>query len=76
MAKHIDEKWLIKDVISEAPGALEVFKRHGIDTCCEGARTIADVAKQLGIDPYGLVWELQKEAEATAAAAADVDRDF
>ncbi len=76
MARRIDEKWLINDVLSEAPGAVEVFKRHGIDTDSEGARGVGEVARQLGIDPYGLVWELQKEAEATAHAAAEVDRDF
>jgi iron-sulfur cluster repair protein YtfE (RIC family) len=76
MARHINEESLISDVLGEAPGALEVFKRHGIDTDSEGARAIGEVARQLGIDPYGLVWELRKEAEATAHAAAEVDRDF
>ena len=76
MPKRIDEKWLINDVISEAPGASEVFKRYGIDTGCEGERPIGEVAEQLGIDPYGLVWELQREVESTAAATAEVDRDF
>lgn len=72
----ISEKKRINEVVEELPGALEVFKRFGIDACSGGDDTIAEATARLGIDPSRLMWELRREAESTAALEDEVDREF
>ncbi|MFQ5457943.1 MAG: DUF542 domain-containing protein [Myxococcota bacterium] len=69
MKKPIDETSIVNDVIGGLPRALAIFRRHGIDSCCGGGLTVSEAAKRAGIDPYRLVSELRKEAQATEAAA-------
>ena len=70
-AAHIEEITR-KAVIEELPGALEVFKRFGIDACCGGEDTISEATARLRIDPSRLMWELRREAESTAGPSGPV----
>lgn len=49
MAK-IDGNMMINDVIKAYPVTLPVFNQFGIDSCCGGARTLAQAAQEGGID--------------------------
>jgi len=76
MDLEITESMIVNDVIEEVPGALEVFRRHGIDSCCGGHLSIEKAAQCAGIDSYRLISELRLEARAARAAADEVARHF
>ena len=65
----IDESTIVNDVIRDVPNALEVLRRHGIDSCCGGQLTVGEAARGSGIDPYRLVSELRRKAQHAEAAA-------
>lgn len=64
----------VRDFAATIPGATRLFEQFGIDYCCGGARPLAEVCAERGIDA-GAVLEglngLKREAEASP-----VDRDF
>ena len=72
----ISEQKVVNEIIHDLPGALEVFRRHGIDSCCGGHLTLEKAAKSAGIDPYRLISELRREAHSAEAAAEEVARHF
>lgn len=76
MSQIISEKKIVNEIIDDLPGALEVFRRHGIDSCCGGHLTLEKAAKSAGIDPYRLISELRLEARSADAAAEEVARHF
>jgi regulator of cell morphogenesis and NO signaling len=41
------------------PRALEVFDRHGLDSCCGGAKPLAVVCERHGLDLEALLRELR-----------------
>ncbi len=41
------------------PRALEVFERHGLDSCCGGAKPLALVCERHGLDLDALLNELR-----------------
>ena len=53
----------IGSIVADDFRAAAVFTAHGIDFCCKGGRTIADVCTAKGIDPAGL----ENEIKATLA---------
>lgn len=52
----------VKDIALERPGATAVFRRHRIDFCCNGGRSLSEAARLKGLDPDAV------EAELTALA--------
>jgi regulator of cell morphogenesis and NO signaling len=73
---QISEDTIVNHLIEDVPGALEVFRRHGIDSCCGGHLTLEKAARTAGIDPYRLMSELRLEAVAAQAASEEVSRHF
>jgi len=49
----------INTLVEKDPQVLRVLGRYGIDTCCGGARTIEQAAKEGGLDLAKLVAELE-----------------
>ncbi|OGP84734.1 MAG: hypothetical protein A2Y95_03690 [Deltaproteobacteria bacterium RBG_13_65_10] len=76
MTVRIDDTMTVEEVIRKAPGAVAVFKRLGIDTCCGGQHTIAHVAQRKGMDPFALIREIRQEVEEAEAARSAIDRNF
>lgn len=76
MNPTISEKKIVNEIIHDLPGALAVFRRHGIDSCCGGHLTLEKAAKSAGIDPYRLIAELRLEAREAETAAEEVARHF
>jgi regulator of cell morphogenesis and NO signaling len=56
----------VKDIALSHPGATAVFRRHRIDFCCNGGRTLAEAAVRRGLDPAALVGELDAISPQTA----------
>ncbi|ADG06358.1 DUF542 domain-containing protein [Kyrpidia tusciae] len=48
----------VGDVVARFPKAAEVFKRHRIDFCCGGGRTIHDAAQASGLNEDRILQEL------------------
>ncbi len=48
----------VKDIAMERPGATAIFRRHRIDFCCNGGRSLAEAAGLRGLDPALIVAEL------------------
>jgi regulator of cell morphogenesis and NO signaling len=51
----------IGELVVERPGRSRVFSRYGIDYCCGGKLTLAQVCARRGLDPEALWEELQAE---------------
>lgn len=57
----------VGEIAARSLSAVRVFEKYGIDYCCGGKRTAADVCREKGINPE----ELQKALDAAAAQSAD-----
>lgn len=49
----------LNEISLAQPRALEVFERHGLDSCCGGAKTLAFVCERHGLDLEALLAELR-----------------
>lgn len=54
----INTNTLISDIVSENYNTATVFKKYGIDFCCNGNRTIQDVSTQNGLNTKRLMSEI------------------
>lgn len=50
----------VKDIALERPGATAVFRRHRIDFCCNGGKSLAEAAAKRGVATDLLEAELEK----------------
>lgn len=48
----------VNGVVQQYPATLEVFRRHGIDSCCGGALPVSEAAQRHGVDADELWAEL------------------
>ncbi|HSC28277.1 MAG TPA: iron-sulfur cluster repair di-iron protein [Vicinamibacterales bacterium] len=55
----------IRDIVADDFRAAAVFERRGIDFCCRGDRSVEEACRESGLDPAGVMEELD------AACAAD-----
>ncbi|MBZ0186009.1 MAG: iron-sulfur cluster repair di-iron protein, partial [Candidatus Obscuribacterales bacterium] len=55
-----DETKMIADLVTEEPERAKVFERYGIDFCCGGKRTLAQVCKEKNLPLEELVKELDR----------------
>ena len=49
----------VNEIITQHPETVAVFGKHGIDSCCGGALTLAEVARKHRIDFIALLAELE-----------------
>ena len=63
--KKITADMAINDVIKRYPWTLPVFHRLDVDSCCGGARTIATMVQEHGLDLDEVLAELEAAAEAS-----------
>ena len=66
----------INQVMTEVPGAFQIFKECGIDTRREGQLTIMEAATKHGVDAFSLVFELRREAKLLAKVESELERNF
>lgn len=62
----------IGEIVAKDYRKAQVFKNLGIDFCCGGKKTIAEVCDKKGIDPA----EVERQLEAVKGEAADSEHDF
>ena len=48
----------VGDIAATVPGATAVFRRHKIDFCCGGNKTLAEACAKKGTDPSSIAGEL------------------
>lgn len=60
----------VRDLATAIPGATRLFEQMGIDYCCGGARPLADVCEERGLDPAVVVGRLNELAEAAGSSGA------
>lgn len=65
--KHFLER-TVGELVAEDYRAAEVFKKNGIDFCCGGKKTLAEVCMQKGLDANTLESELEQLDEVMAAS--------
>ena len=58
----------LADIARELPGATAVFRRHRLDFCCGGERSLRAAAVERGLDAAGIERELAALAPAAAEA--------
>ena len=63
---HLDCHWSVNEVIARYPAAIAPLNAHGIDTCCGGALSVEQAARDARVDPRQLCAAL----DAAIAAAA------
>jgi len=76
MAVQIDESMTLNEVVRRVPVAVAVFKRRGIDACCGGEHTLAQMSKHRGFDVFALLEEIRREAEESERLSGEIDRHF
>ena len=60
---HITEKNIIGQLVAEDYHTASIFKSYGIDFCCKGNRSIADVCSGKNIDVHKLINDLEQAAQ-------------
>lgn len=64
----IDKQKTVGEIVAENYQATEVFKTYGIDFCCGGGKTVAEVCEAKGVDYSALEQQLAAMAERTGQA--------
>ena len=55
----IDARLSVNDVLRRQPGAVRVLNAFGIDTCCGGAASLDEAAREAGVAVEDLVLALE-----------------
>lgn len=63
MIKVINKNQKIGDIVSNFPGATEIFNRYKIDYCCGGHGSLAEALVELSLDSTKIIEELNIEYE-------------
>ena len=58
----ITPEMTLNEVIKKYPATMGTFNRFNIDSCCGGARTVADAAREDGADLGVFIKALQEAA--------------
>lgn len=62
----------VGSIVADDYRSAAVFQAHGIDFCCKGGRTIAEVCGAKGLDPAKLEAEIRQAIERDGGAGDDV----
>jgi len=61
----------VGQIAAESPAALRVFEKHGIDFCCGGKIPVAEACSRKGLDPAGLLAEIDQAIRTPAEDPTD-----
>ncbi|MEI2675735.1 MAG: DUF542 domain-containing protein [Chitinophagaceae bacterium] len=68
---NIQENNIIGELVAQDYRAASVFKKYGIDFCCQGNRTIQDACEAKEIDASSVVTDLIEANKATLESTID-----
>lgn len=68
---NIQENSIIGELVARDYRAASVFKKYGIDFCCQGNRTIQDACKAKNIDASSVLADLNEANKASTASFID-----
>jgi regulator of cell morphogenesis and NO signaling len=68
---NIEENQIIGDLVANDYRAATVFKKYGIDFCCQGNRTINDACEKKQVDTKSLLNDLNEAVKAQGDTAID-----
>lgn len=68
---NIQENNIIGELVAQDYRAASVFKKYGIDFCCQGNRTIQDACESKEIDASSVVSDLNEISKVTSKNAID-----
>ena len=63
---QLDCHWSVNEVIARHPATIAAFDAHGIDTCCGGAVSVEQAAREAQVDPLQLCVPLTAAIDAAA----------
>ena len=63
----LDCTWSVNATIARYPETIAVFNAHGIDTCCGGAASVEDAARDASVEGTRLCGALRDAIHAAAA---------
>ena len=66
-APQIDPLWSVNELLRRHPTTSRVLNSYGVDTCCGGATSLTDAAREAGLDLTALLAALGEDASRTAA---------
>lgn len=55
----MDARTTVGEVVTQSPGAAKVFGKHGIDFCCGGGKSLADVCGEAGLAVAEVLAEIE-----------------
>lgn len=67
----VNENQVIGQLVAQDYRAASVFKKFGIDFCCQGNRTIAEACQKKVVKPDNLITELNATLQAVASSEID-----
>lgn len=68
---NIQENNVIGEIVAKDYRSASVFKKYGIDFCCQGNRTISDACEKKGLAPEKLLEELNAQGEKSSGDSTD-----
>jgi len=61
----------VGEIAARLPVSVRVFEKHGIDFCCGGKLSITEACRKSGLDPTGLLDEVEHAATASSENTVD-----
>ncbi len=68
---NITHETIVGELVADDYRTASVFKRHGVDFCCNGNKTIADACSQKAIESDGLIRELEEAVRKADGSVTD-----
>ena len=76
MTISIDGTTTVRELVGRYPQTRKAFEDHGIDYCCGGGQSLADAARQRGVELESLLAALRTALDAPASGTTPADRDW
>jgi iron-sulfur cluster repair di-iron protein len=73
---HLDGTTTVRDLVGRYPQTRPVFEQHGIDYCCGGGQSLAEVAQKHRLELPALMAAVEKALHAPPDKSAAVNKDW
>jgi regulator of cell morphogenesis and NO signaling len=76
MTIQVDGKTTVRDLVGRCPQTRPVFEQHGIDYCCGGGKSLAEVAGEHGLPLPALLAALEEAVHVAPGRPEATDKDW